>query len=125
MVVAAPHTMFSFAWFDVVDFDCLCELAAVGALVVGVKFFDKAATVGPAMVVSDRVGTFAGTPSGLSARQFFSAQFAMPSFTDGFQTALVGQDAFLIFSSAPSRMRATQFLSRNMMSAVARRLRRS
>lgn len=117
--------MFSFAWFDVVDFNGLCELAAVGALVVGVEFFDKAATVCPAMVVSDRVGTFAGTPSGLSARQFFPAQFAMPPFAGGFQTALVGQDAFLIFSSAPSRMRATQFLSRNMMSAVARRLRRS
>ena len=125
MVPAPPLGVAALARFNVVDFDCLCELAAVGALVESVEFLDEAATVGPAMVVSVRVGTLAGTPSGLSARQFFPAQFAMPSFTDGFQTALVGQDAFLIFSSAPSRMRATQFLSRNMISAVARRLRRS
>ena len=125
MVPAPPLGVAALAGFDVVHFNGFRELTAMSALVVGVKFFDEVATVGPTMVVSDRVGTFAGTPSGLSARQFLSAQFAMPPFTGSFQTALVGQLVFPIFSSAPSRMRATQFLSRNMMSAVARRLRRS
>jgi hypothetical protein len=59
VVVAPPHAVLPFAGDDVVDLDGLCELSAVGALVVGVESFDDAPGVRPPVVVADRVGAFA------------------------------------------------------------------
>ena len=101
--------------FDVIDFNRFRKLAAMSALVKGVLFFDEVAGVSPPMVVSDRVGTFAGTPSGLSARQFLPAQFATTVLAWRFQTALIrfhllGANALQACrQSHPRRIRLHQF----------------
>ena len=80
MMVTSPHAVLPSAGDDVVDFDCLRELGTMSAFVKSVLFFDEVLGIRPAMIVPDRVRTFAGTPSGLATRQFLSAQFAVASF---------------------------------------------
>ena len=87
VVMASPYAVLPFAGDDVVHLDLLGELFAGGALEPCALLFDEGFGVRPSVVVADHVGACAGTPSGLSTRQFFAAQFAVPLLAGGFDGA--------------------------------------
>jgi hypothetical protein len=67
VVMATPLAVLPFAGDDVVHFDGLCELFAVGALKPCAFLFDESFSVGPSVVVSYGLGAGLPAPAGLSA----------------------------------------------------------